>query len=168
MKFIDMHCDSLMMLLFRDKENTDLYDSKVTSVDFKRMKEGDQLAQFFAVFLPPHEAYKMFGAEDMPDEEYIATLRKYFLDNVAKHEDIIKMAYNADDIERNLSQGLISAVLTMEDGSDFDGIMGNLEISDCSKVQLLADSLKAEGFNMDEIEKIFHKNVLCAIKESMK
>ena len=323
MKFIDMHCDSLMTLLFRDKENTD----QVTSVDFKRMKEGDQLAQFFAVFLPPHEVYKMFGAEDMPDEEYIATLRKYLLDNVAKHEEIIKMAYNADDIERNLSQGLISAVLTMEDGravdgklenvkrfydmgfralsltwnmhncfgapnskdpaimkegltpfgkeavaymqelgmlvdvshlseggfydvadickkpfvathsnsitlsphqrnltddqirvlgkaggvtginfgpeflnadveckdstaalmakharhiadiggvdcvglgSDFDGIMGNLEISDCSKVQLLADSLKAEGFNMDEIEKIFHKNVLRAIKESMK
>lgn len=27
---------------------------------------------------------------------------------------------------------------------------------------------KAEGFNMDEIEKIFHKNVLRAIKESMK
>ena len=43
MKFIDMHCDSLMMLLFHDKENADLYDSKVTSVDFKRMKEGDQL-----------------------------------------------------------------------------------------------------------------------------
>lgn len=69
------------------------------------MKEGDQLAQFFAVFLPPHEVYKMFGAEDMPDEEYIATLRKYLLDNVAKHKDIIKMAYNADDIERNLFSG---------------------------------------------------------------
>lgn len=127
MKFIDMHCDSLIMLLFRDKENADLYDSKVTSVDFKRMKEGDQLAQFFAVFLPPHEAYKMFGAEDMPDEEYIATLRKYLLDNVAKHKGIIKMAYNADDIERNLSQGLISAFLTMEDGRAVDGKLENVK-----------------------------------------
>lgn len=32
-------------------------------------------------------------------------------------------------------------------GSDFDGIEGNLEISDCSKVYLLEDALKKDGLS---------------------
>lgn len=327
MKFIDMHCDTLAVLLFRDKEKADLFDSKIISVDFKRMLAGDQLAQFFAIYLMPHAAFKMLGAEDMPDEEYIAALRKYLLDNVDKHSDIIAMAYNGDDVEKNRARGLMSAVLTMEDGravdgkldnvkrfydmgiralsltwnasncfgapnsadpqvmktgltpfgkdavaymqelgmlvdvshlseggfydvaaickkpfvathsnsialcphqrnltddqirilgntgsvtginfgpeflnmdisckdstaavmakharhianvggidcvglgSDFDGVEGNLEINDCSKMQILIDSLKAEGFTENEIEKIFYRNTLRVMKESMK
>ena len=47
-------------------------------------------------------------------------------------------------------------------GSDFDGIEGKLEISDASKMQMLADALLKEKFTYDEIEKIFYKNVLRA------
>ena len=327
MQFIDMHCDSLMTLLFRDREGAGLYDSKVTSVDFLRMKAGGQLAQFFAVFLPPQEGYRMMGVEPMADEAYIAALRQCLLDNVAAHEDLIRMAYSAQDIERNRAAGRMSAVLTMEDGravegrlenlrryydmgfraisltwnapnwfgapnskdpavmktgltdfgkeavaymqelgilvdvshlseggfydvadickkpfvathsnsialcphqrnltdeqirtlgnaggvtglnfgpeflnedvtckrstaallarharhiadvggvdcvgigSDFDGIEGELEISDCSQMELLADALRAEGFSAREIEKIFYENVLRVMKESVK
>lgn len=53
-------------------------------------------------------------------------------------------------------------------GSDFDGIGGNLEISDCSKFVLLEEALRKEGFLGSEIEKIFNKNVMRVIKESMK
>ena len=48
-------------------------------------------------------------------------------------------------------------------GSDFDGIEGKLEISDASKMQMLADALLKEKFTYDEIEKIFYKNVLRAL-----
>ena len=127
MQFIDMHCDSLMMLLFRDKDKGNLYDSKFTSVDFSRMKKGGQMAQFFAVFLPPEEAYKMMGVAPVPEEEYIKILRKYLIDNVEKHQDIIGMAYNAEDVKRNCSQGRMSAVLTMEDGRAVMGRMENIK-----------------------------------------
>jgi len=53
-------------------------------------------------------------------------------------------------------------------GSDFDGIKGNLEISDCTKVGLLEDALKKEGFSSDEIEKIFYKNVLRVMKDTLR
>ena len=53
-------------------------------------------------------------------------------------------------------------------GSDFDGIQGNLEISDCSKVYLLEDALKKEGFSGGEIEKIFWKNTFRVIEDAMK
>lgn len=53
-------------------------------------------------------------------------------------------------------------------GSDFDGISGNLEISDCAKVCLLEDALKKEGFSSDEIEKIFYQNVIRVMKDTLR
>lgn len=44
-------------------------------------------------------------------------------------------------------------------GSDFDGIDGELEIPDCSKMSLLFDELKKRGFTSDEIDKISYMNV---------
>lgn len=52
-------------------------------------------------------------------------------------------------------------------GSDFDGVHGNMEISDCSKMQLLADALKAEGFSEDEIDQIAHKNILRVMEDTI-
>ncbi|WP_342760545.1 membrane dipeptidase [Faecalibacterium sp. DFI.5.82] len=43
-------------------------------------------------------------------------------------------------------------------GSDFDGIGGKLELSDSSKMPLLADALRKEGFTEDEVEAIFFRN----------
>lgn len=127
MQFIDMHCDSLMKLLFAEQGNTDLFESKVTSVDFSRMQQGNQLAQFFAVFLPPLEGYAMFGMEPLEDEDYITRLRGYLLENVKKYPEYIAMAYNAEDIERNQKAGRMSAVLTMEDGRAVEGKLENLK-----------------------------------------
>lgn len=126
MNFIDMHCDSLMKLYFHP-ESTDLLTSPVTSVDFARMKAGDQLAQFFAVFLPPAKTFEHFGTKAPSDEEYIAALRNYLLTNVENHSDMIAMAYNSDDIVRNQKNGKMSAVLTMEDGRAVDGRMENIK-----------------------------------------
>lgn len=52
-------------------------------------------------------------------------------------------------------------------GTDFDGIWGNLEIGDCSRMSILEDALRKEGFKGSEIEKIFYKNVMRVIEESM-
>ncbi len=43
-------------------------------------------------------------------------------------------------------------------GSDFDGIGGALELSDCTKLPLLADALRKEGFTEDEAEQVFWRN----------
>lgn len=50
-------------------------------------------------------------------------------------------------------------------GSDFDGISGELELSDCSKMALLEAELKKQGFHESEIDAIFYKNVLRVYKE---
>lgn len=50
-------------------------------------------------------------------------------------------------------------------GSDFDGISNQVEIKNSSKMMILASRLEQEGFNINEIEKIFYKNSERIIKE---
>ncbi|MDO4460740.1 MAG: dipeptidase [Clostridia bacterium] len=127
MKFIDMHCDTLMKLLFNPEVNTNLFSAPECSVDFDKMKRGDQLAQFFAVFLPPRQYFDHEGKSDITDEMYIAEMRKILLTNVEKYNDIIAMAYSAEDVEKNLANGKMSAILTMEEGRAVDGKMENIK-----------------------------------------
>ncbi|MCD7744691.1 MAG: dipeptidase [Lachnospiraceae bacterium] len=127
MQFIDMHCDTLMMLYACDPQNAQLYDSAYTSVDFNRMKEGGELAQFFAIFLPSDEYRGYRNSKLLPDREYIDTLWKYLMDNLKNYPEIIAQAKNAEELRANRKAGKMSAVLTMEDGRAVDGRMENLE-----------------------------------------
>lgn len=45
-------------------------------------------------------------------------------------------------------------------GSDFDGIDDNLELKDCSYMELLESELRKIGFHERDVEQIFYKNVL--------
>lgn len=53
-------------------------------------------------------------------------------------------------------------------GSDFDGIGGTLELKDASCYQMLKEALLEAGLCVEEIEKIFYKNVLRVYKEILK
>ena len=52
-------------------------------------------------------------------------------------------------------------------GSDFDGIGGKLEMDDCSKLPLLAEALRKEGFTEDEVEAIFFRNAQRFFEENL-
>ena len=52
-------------------------------------------------------------------------------------------------------------------GSDFDGIGGELEMDDCSKLPLLAEALRREGFTEDEVEAIFYRNARRFFEENL-
>lgn len=53
-------------------------------------------------------------------------------------------------------------------GTDFDGIGGQFEISDCTKMNFLFDELHRRKLGADVIDRIAYKNVTRVIKESMK
>ncbi len=46
---IDMHCDTLMLALFNDGPDADVYDRPTQHLDVKRLVEGGAMAQFFAM-----------------------------------------------------------------------------------------------------------------------
>ena len=51
-------------------------------------------------------------------------------------------------------------------GSDFDGMKGEFDIPDCTKLQLLFEAMERNGFSHEQIEKIAYKNVERVIKET--
>lgn len=53
-------------------------------------------------------------------------------------------------------------------GSDFDGIDDNLEMKNCSQMELLAQELQKCGFHTSEIEQIFFRNALNFYQELLK
>ena len=50
-------------------------------------------------------------------------------------------------------------------GTDYDGIDGDLELDHCDKMPLLAQEMERQGFSTQQIEKIFHGNVLRLYRE---
>ena len=53
-------------------------------------------------------------------------------------------------------------------GTDYDGIDGDLELDHCDKIPLLAQEMERQGFSTQQIEKIFHGNVLRLYREVLK
>ncbi len=53
----------------------------------------------------------------------------------------------------------VGGIETAAIGTDFDGIEGDFDIASCSRMQLLFDSMKKDGFTAGQIEKIAYKNV---------
>lgn len=52
-------------------------------------------------------------------------------------------------------------------GSDFDGIGGELEMQDCSRMHKLVEELERQHFTDGEIEKILYRNVLRVYREML-
>ncbi len=125
MKFIDMHCDTLMP--FATKPDYQLYSNDNMQVDFAKMKKGGALAQFFAVFFPKMEYFAQQGVE-MNDDLFFKLLTEGFYREVEKHSDIILPAKTAAEIEENDKNGKMSAVLTIEDGRFINGDMDKIKM----------------------------------------
>lgn len=70
------------------------------------------------------------------------------------------------DIARHIQHMVkIAGISGIGLGSDFDGIDDNLELKNCSFMELLEAELKKAGFHEREIERIFYQNVLELYKE---
>ena len=74
-------------------------------------------------------------------------------------EDMVRHARHIIDVGGSDILGL---------GTDYDGIDGDLELDHCDKMQLLAQEMDRQGFSTEQIEKIFHGNVLRLYREVLK
>lgn len=69
-------------------------------------------------------------------------------------------SYAADIAKHIRHMANIGGIASIGLGSDFDGIDDNLELKDCSHMELLECELRKIGFHESEIEQIFYRNVL--------
>lgn len=126
--FIDMHCDTLTMGAMEKGEQFSLLDFPEAMLDFRRMKKGKMLAQFFAIWTIPEEYYRQwFKMEPDVVDVHIKKCLNLFRRNMKKHSDLIAQALTAEDIIINNRCGKMSAILTLEDSRVLDGDLRKID-----------------------------------------
>ncbi|WP_139905274.1 dipeptidase [Clostridium thermarum] len=116
MKIIDLHCDTLDKLA--EVEGSELKEN-IFSVDINKLKKSNYLAQFFALFV---------DRNDHPDiQAWALELVRIFKKEMLKNSDSVKQAFSYSDILENENKGLISSVLTIEEGAVIQGDLENLK-----------------------------------------
>lgn len=158
MRVADLHCDTIREIWLselrgqRKSLRNSSKDGNPMHVDLEKMRKGDYLLQNFALFVDmkmPIEMLKEKGvdlAEMMPGEamssKNITSLSSAFVDpwlqvtemirvfqeEMSANSDIIRQARSWKDIENNRKDGVLSAVLTTEEGGILQGELHRLEV----------------------------------------
>ncbi|WP_301080690.1 dipeptidase [Thomasclavelia cocleata] len=105
MKVVDMHCDTILRLY---DEGGNLLENEF-NIDLRKMIKGDYLLQNFAMFVN-------LGEKDDPLTKAQRLIDLYYQE-IEKNKDLIKPIFSYQDIEDNQRDGLMSAMLTLEEGA---------------------------------------------------
>lgn len=116
MGYIDLHCDALLHFFTEDK--FDLFSSELSSVDFLRLHQAGAMAQCFAIYQPTSDELLSKG---MDEDEYIPYIYQKFIQSLSGRESIVAQAVSSRDIIDNHQKGIVSAILTLEDGRSING-----------------------------------------------
>lgn len=119
MKVVDMHCDTIAEI--RDSLATPKMQSlreNSLHIDLMKMKKGDYLLQNFALFVNMEREEDPFS--------YVIHLCDVFYQEMEKNKDLIRQVRCYQDIEENRKNGLMSALLTVEEGGACKGDMAFL------------------------------------------
>ena len=106
----DLHCDTSFALLGKDFDQNESLRSNSLHIDLERASNLSRYVQCFACYTTPLEVYPTgISAQDLLSLEY-----EHITDEILRNSDLICLAKNADDIERNSANGIMSAILTLE------------------------------------------------------
>lgn len=119
MKLVDMHCDTISRIYEESKEERiHLYENNF-QVDLKKMKEANYLLQNFACFVN-------LGKVDRPFE-YANKLIDIFDEEMSLNTDLISKVYAYSDIENNIKNNKLSAMLSIEEAEVCEASLENLQ-----------------------------------------
>ena len=114
--FIDAHADTISRALQLGPGQQSLYSNSALHVDFMRLSEFEAPVQVFVAWTESRYLSTAY--------EHTNKMFDFFEEEVAKHSDLIEIAYDLDDIKRIASEGKISAILAIEGG---EALMGEIE-----------------------------------------
>ena len=122
--FIDMHCDTISVMLNNARMGNDIELRKNNlQVDLERLISGGCMCQNFALFTDQVLCKEL----NLTPLEYALNLSDTFDREIEKNSDIIRPAYSGTDIEKNFADGYISALKTIEEGAVYEGKASNLK-----------------------------------------
>jgi membrane dipeptidase len=116
MKLIDLHCDTILRCI--DSNGEVKLRKNDLCIDVQKLKKTGSLAQFFAMYVDlENDTEPMDRCLDMIDN---------FYNEIEENSDDIAFAGSIADMEKNSSEGKISAFLTVEEGGAIEGKLQNL------------------------------------------
>lgn len=116
MKIIDMHVDTLMKLMYLQKEGKEINLRKNDlNLDLTRLKKSNYIGQIFACYVD-------LGKEALTGDHYGDAIKmiEIYKDQLAENQDLIAPASDYKSYLKNKEKGLISGFLAIEEG----GIIG--------------------------------------------
>lgn len=116
---IDFHCDTLYRLQHKNSTG-DLWDN-TCAVDIRRLIKIGAKAQFFAMFIPPIEAFEKDGIDCGSKEELLDQMIETANQSIRRVSHHVQYAQNLKEILESEKDGKFSVLLTVEDG----GVFGN-------------------------------------------
>lgn len=114
MNFIDLHCDTAMHIYESNKE----LKKNDICIDIEKLKRGNALAQFFAMFI------ELNNVED--PYIYCKEMLRKFKSELEKNKDEISLCRNYNDLEACKKNGKLGAFLTIEEGAAIKGDINKL------------------------------------------
>ena len=109
MKVVDMHCDTIGELLADHlKGGTMSILENPLHIDLKKMKKGDYLLQNFGLFVHLEKVKDPFA--------YAMKMVDTFYTELEAYPDQIGIVKTWEDLEKNMAEGRMSAMLTLEEG----------------------------------------------------
>jgi membrane dipeptidase len=108
----DLHCDTALALLGKNRRECGSLKTNEYHIDLDRAGKFPGYAQCFACFTS--EYYTDIKPVELFEREMVTILRE-----VEKNSSLIRLAYNADDVEENRKNNIMSAILTIEGPAGF-------------------------------------------------
>lgn len=110
--YIDWHCDTLMQA-WRHKRQ-DIKNFPCAMADLQRLSKAGCMAQCFAIFMQPQPAH-----DQTDDWKYIQSLSGIFHQSCGP---LMMPVCSRRDLLKNRADGILSGILTLEDGRAIDSI----------------------------------------------
>ncbi|XMB68042.1 dipeptidase [Mycoplasmatota bacterium zrk1] len=118
MKMIDLHCDTILKLLFNKEKG--ILNKNDFHVDLNKLKESNSYLQTFAIFASP-EFCEREDVKANNQHELVLEMYDRFMEEVEIHKDEIAIVKEFSDISRNSKDSKISGLLAIEGAGSVDG-----------------------------------------------
>jgi len=115
MRFIDLHCDTASLILETEQH---LFENSL-KIDIKKLKDGEALAQFFAMYIDSTKVKSSY--------EYCVKMLDNFKNELHLNQESISLCRNYDDLIIAKKDDKIGAFLTIEEGEAIEGDIDKLK-----------------------------------------
>lgn len=127
MRFVDLHCDTIVCEVMKSRGEKRLRSNPEGHLDLMRLKLGGALVQAFALFIPKDPGLHGYTDENMGPWQFFLDAADWYDRELADNADMLAPALRYEDIAANEAQGKISGLLTVEDGVPLEGDIARLD-----------------------------------------